>query len=387
MPSLQKKWHLIQQAPCTLNPLLLSTISIMEIKTNQQIHPNIIRQVMFLAVVIGLGYLLYRELAFMVGAFLGAVALYMLMRKPMFRMVHKWKTRRWTAALILILVSLGIIVLPFALIINILINKLLPLIQNPTIFTVNLNKIDQFVHDKFHFDLLSSTNVEKLPGLATNIGSKILGGTLSMVLNVVVMYFILWFMLMEGRHMEAAVRTKLPLKHTNVNKLLTEVKGMVISNSVGIPVLAVFQGLLATIGYYLFGVDEPVVWGIVTGIASFIPFVGTTIIWLPIALLAFAKGETSSGWWLLAWGAIVIGCMDNVIRFALQKFMADVHPLITVFGVIIGLNLFGFLGLIFGPLLISVFLLLVRIYNDEFISPRHVEQPVDLPEKLKEESS
>ena len=66
--------------------------------------------------------------------------------------------------------------------------------------------------------------------------------------------------------------------------------------------------------------------------------------------------------------------------------MADVHPLITVFGVIVGLNLFGFLGLIFGPLLFSLFLLLVRIYNDEFISPRPVETTAEIPEALNEEA-
>jgi len=111
-----------------------------------------------------------------------------------------------------------------------------------------------------------------------------------------------------------------------------------------------------------------------------VPFVGTTLIWLPIALLAFARGDTSIGYWLLLWGAVVIGSMDNVIRFILQKYMADVHPLITVFGVIVGLNLFGFVGLIFGPLLLSLFLLLIRIYNDEFISPRHVEITPEIPE-------
>ena len=255
----------------------------------------------------------------------------------------------------------------------------MPIIQDPTILMSNLNKIDQFVHDRFKFDLLSTNNVEKLPGIATNIGTKVLGGTLSMVLNVVLMYFILWFMLVKAKEMEASVRTRLPLKNTNVEKLIKEVKGMVISNSVGIPVLAVFQGILAAIGYMIFGVEEAVLWGIITGIASVVPFVGTMIIWLPIALLAFAKGDTVNGWWLLLWGAVVIGSMDNVIRFILQKYMADVHPLITVFGVIVGLNLFGFLGLIFGPLLFSLFLLLVRIYNDEFISPRPVEQTAKLP--------
>jgi len=352
----------------------------MEIKTDKQIHPNIIRQLMILGLLLGLGLLLYQQMTFMLGAFLGAVALYMLMRKPMFKMVFEWKTKRWSAALILIILSLGIIVLPFALIINVLISKLLPLIQNPTVLTNSINQIDKFVQGKFHIHLLSETNIEKFPGIVTNIGSKVVGGTLSMVLNVIIMYFILWFMLVKGGEMERSVRNNLPLKNTNINKVLQETRAMVVSNAIGIPVLAIFQGILAAIGYYIFDVQEPVLWGIVTGIASVVPFVGTTLIWLPVALLAFARGDNSNGYWLLLWGAVVIGSMDNVIRFILQKYMADVHPLITVFGVIVGLNLFGFLGLIFGPLLLSLFLLLMRIYNDEFISPRPVEITPEISE-------
>ena len=172
--------------------------------------------------------------------------------------------------------------------------------------------------------------------------------------------------------MERSLRENLPLKFTNTNILLKEVRAMVVSNAIGIPVLALIQGILAVIGYSLFDVHEPILWGLVTGIASVVPFVGTTLIWLPVSLLAFAKGETTHGWYLLLWGALIIGSMDNVIRFVLQKFMADIHPLITVFGVIVGLNLFGFLGIIFGPLLVSLFFLLVRIYIDEFVNPHEV---------------
>ena len=167
--------------------------------------------------------------------------------------------------------------------------------------------------------------------------------------------------------------TSLPFKNTNTNTLLKELRASVVSNAIGIPVLAVCQGLLAILGYYLFGVNDFVLWGIMTGVASVVPFVGTAIVWIPISLLAFANGDIANGWWLLGWGTIIIGSSDNVIRMVLQKFMADVHPLITVLGVIVGLNLWGFFGLIFGPLLVSMFLLLVRVYSDEFISPRKVE--------------
>lgn len=347
----------------------------MQIQTNNQIHPNKIRQVILLAIVISLGYVLYREMHFMLTAFLGAVALYMLMRKPMFKMVFQWKMKKWCAALILIIISLMVIVLPFVWIIDVIIDKLVPLVQDTSKIEASLRQVNSYLQSKFRIDLLSKTNLEKIPPIATQMGTNIVGSTFNMLLNAIVMYFILWFMLVKGGEMERGLRYNLPFKFTNTAKLLQETRAMVVSNAVGIPVLGFFQGVLAAVGYYMFDVEEPVLWGIMTGIASVVPFVGTTLIWLPLSLLAFAKGDMGNGWWLLLWGAIVIGSSDNVIRFVLQKYMADVHPLITVFGVIIGLNLFGFLGLIFGPLLLSLFLLLLRIYGDEFVSERTVENP------------
>lgn len=83
------------------------------------------------------------------------------------------------------------------------------------------------------------------------------------------------------------------------------------------------------------------------------------------------------------WGFFAIGSVDNIARFVLQKRLADVHPLITILGVLMGIGLFGFLGIIFGPILISMFILLVRIYNDEFVDPTEIVEVVEAdPEKV-----
>ena len=97
-----------------------------------------------------------------------------------------------------------------------------------------------------------------------------------------------------------------------------------------------------------------------------IPVVGAALAYVPVAILFFANGMNIKGIIMLAYGFGVISTVDSVFRFWLQKKIGDVHPLITGFGVIIGLNLFGFIGLIFGPILISLFLLLIKIYANEF---------------------
>jgi predicted PurR-regulated permease PerM len=336
-----------------------------------QIHPNVIRQLLLLTVTVGLGYLLYREMYFMLGAFLGALALYMLMRRPMFEMVYHWKWPAWLCALLLILLSLVIIVLPLAWVINILVSKLSPYLTDTSYITAAFNTIDDFLHNRYGLDLFNATNLSRISGFMTNLGSQIIGGTLQTLTNMLLMYFVLWFMLVRGGYMERWVRRHLPLTGDNTGRVLTEVRDMVLSNTIGIPVLGVVQGIMAYIGYLIFEVNDAGLWAIMTGIASVIPFVGTMAAWVPLTILTFARGDTHNGIWLGLWGLVIIGGSDNVFRIVLQRYIADVHPLITLFGVIVGLNLFGFLGLIFGPLLISLFLLLVRIYFDEFVHKPH----------------
>jgi predicted PurR-regulated permease PerM len=101
-----------------------------------------------------------------------------------------------------------------------------------------------------------------------------------------------------------------------------------------------------------------------------LPVVGAAAVYVPMGIYLIAAGNTWQGIGILIYGFAVIGSSDNISRFMLAKKIGDVHPLITVFGVLIGVNLFGFIGLIFGPLLISMFILLLEIYTNEFLTKK-----------------
>lgn len=182
------------------------------------------------------------------------------------------------------------------------------------------------------------------------------------------MYFILYFMLVNARRMEDALYEYIPLRDENVSKIGKEIHTMVYSNAIGIPLIAFVQGVVGLIGYLIIGVKEPFFWFGVTCIAAMLPVVGAALAYVPLSIIFFANGQSGQGIALLIFGFGIIGLVDNVLRFTLLKRMANVHQLVTVFGVIIGLNLFGFLGLIFGPLLISMFILLLKIYTTEFVT-------------------
>ena len=224
------------------------------------------------------------------------------------------------------------------------------------------------IEQRFDITIASEKNINQLGGTIAQSLPKILGATFNTLTTIVFMYFILYFMLVNGRKMEDSLYEYIPLRDENVSRLGKEVHTMVMSNAIGIPLIAFAQGLVGLAGYLIIGINEPFFWFGVTCITAMLPVVGAALAYVPMAIILFANDQSGKGIALLIFGFGIIGTVDNVLRFTLLKKLGNVHPLTTVFGVIIGLSLFGFIGLIFGPLLISLFMLLLKIYSSEFIT-------------------
>jgi len=297
---------------------------------------------------------------------LGAYTLYVILRKYMFILQARYKWKKALAATVLILLSIIIILLPIFLLINMMGSKITFAIQHSSDVLTSIKSYIQGYETRYNIEILSTENINKLSAWAANTLPSVLGATFSTLTTIAIMYFILYFMLTEGRKMEANFYDLVPFKDENVLILRKETNTLVYSNALGIPLIALLQGVVGLIGYLILGVQEPMFWFVVTCITSMLPIVGAAVAYIPIALLFFANDSPTKGVIMLIYGFAIIGTVDNVFRFWLQKKLGDVHPLITVFGVIIGINLFGFIGLIFGPILISIFILLIRIYASEF---------------------
>jgi predicted PurR-regulated permease PerM len=332
------------------------------------ISQNRIRQVFFIVILLLLGLLLFLELYSFLPAVLGAMTLYILMHRWMFFLTEKKKWRKgWTAALLMLL-SFIVILLPVGLLANMLSSKITYAVQHSSELVAALKKLVISLEQQFDITITSEENINKLGNAITESLPRILGATFNTVTTIFFMYFILYFMLVNGRYMEDRLYEYIPLKDENVDKVSKEVNTMVVSNAIGIPLIAFAQGLVGLVGYLIIGVKEPFFWFGVTCIAAMLPVVGAALAYVPLAIIFFAGEETGRGIAMLIFGFGIIGTVDNVLRFTLLRKLGDVHPLTTVFGVIIGLNLFGFIGLIFGPLLISLFILLLKIYSSEFIT-------------------
>jgi len=335
---------------------------------NNVIDQNRVRQVFFIIVILLLGLLLFLELFSFLPALLGAITIYILLHKWMFFLTEKKKWRKGWTALLLMVFSFIVILLPVGMLVNMLSSKVSYAIQHSDELMVALKKVVSNIETKYDITLASDENINKLGNTITQSLPKILGATFNTLTTIFFMYFILYFMLVNGRYMENALYEHVPLNDANVNRLGKEIHMMVVSNAIGIPLIAFAQGLIGLVGYLIIGVDEPFFWFGVTCIAAMLPVVGAALAYVPLAIIFFANNQSGQGMAMLIFGFGVIGTVDNVLRFTLLRKLGNVHPLTTVFGVIIGLKVFGFIGLIFGPLLISMFMLLLKIYSNEFIT-------------------
>jgi len=330
------------------------------------ISNNVIRQLLLLLFIILLGVVLFRQLQSFIPALLGSYTLFVLLKKWMYILTGRYKWKKTLAAGLLMFLSFVVILLPIVLLINLMSSKINFAIQHSSVV---FNTVEQFIHRyeaKYNIVILSDNNMQQLTTWTAQTLPRILGATFNSLITIVFTYFILYFMLISGRKMESWLIDWMPMRNENVLLLRHETNALVYSNAIGIPLIALFQGALGLIAYLFLGVNEPIFWFMVTCIASMMPVVGATLAYVPVAILFFADGMNIKGIIMLIYGFGVISTIDSVFRFWLQKQIGDVHPLITAFGVILGLNLFGFIGLIFGPILISLFILMIKIYVNEF---------------------
>ncbi|MBO9633722.1 MAG: AI-2E family transporter [Chitinophagaceae bacterium] len=327
---------------------------------------NIVRQILILLVIIFLGIVLFVQLQFFLPSFLGAYTFYVLLRKWMFLLTDKYKWKKALAAAVLMLISFLVILLPILLLVNMMSSKVAFAIEHSNEILTSIERYVNQYEARFKIELITDENIRKISAYTAEMLPKILNATFNTLFTIVMLYFVLYFMLVEGRKMESRFYDWVPLKDENVIRIRKEMNGMVFSNAVGIPLIALFQGLVALLGFILLGVNEPMFWFVIVCITAMLPVVGAALAYVPLALIFFAEGSSIKGILMLVYGFGIIGTVDNVARFWLQKKLGDVHPLITAFGVIIGIPIFGFIGLIFGPILISLFLLMIRVYSSEF---------------------
>ncbi len=328
---------------------------------------NRIRQVVLLLVIAFLAFLIIKELYVFLPGLMGALTFYILGRERYFGLTEKRGWKPGLTAMLLIVVFLLLIAAPLYYSVLLISPKVDALLSHTDELLVGLQALSDKIKSITGEEIFSPNNISSFQSNLANYIPTFLNSSAMIVSNMMVMFFVLYFMLTGGRIMEDSVRKFIPLHQESVVALAHETKHMVKANAIGIPLISMVQGLFAWGGYMIFGLEDPLMWGFLTGVFAFFPIIGTMMIWVPLVIFLYSKGLNGPASGLLFYSLVVTGNVDYLARITLMRKIGNVHPLVTVFGVIVGLQLFGFMGFIFGPLVFSYAIILIKIYAHEFV--------------------
>lgn len=216
----------------------------------------------------------------------------------------------------------------------------------------------------FNFDKIVDDIFQKITEFATYVVIRIP----NIIFGVALALFISFFLFKDGKKLANGVLGMIPLNKRHSNKLIEQFGRVTYSVVYAHIIVAIAQGTLGAIGFYVFGIESALFWGVIMAIFALIPLVGPAIIWIPAAIFILINGVIINSYWdigkgigLLLYGIFIISTSDNILRMKLVSGKADVHPLTVLIGIIGGISLFGLIGIFIGPIALS---LLITFFKD-----------------------
>ena len=215
--------------------------------------------------------------------------------------------------------------------------------------------------------------IANLPGQISKVlltaGTRLLGGLAGFTGNAILTFLILFFVFRDGETTVENVISVLPMSRDHAVRLLTGIRDSVVANLYGILAVGLTQGLLTGAAFAVLGVPSPLLLGLFTAVCSLVPIVGTMLVWLPAAIYLMATGHLWKGIVLILWGSVVVGTIDNIIRPLVIGSKVELHPLLLLFALLGGVQVFGFIGIFIGPVILSVIAALTDMLREELFAP------------------
>lgn len=338
------------------------------------------RNNIILGAIVVLGCFLVFALSGLFSSILGAIVLFTIFRPIYLNLVEKRNWNKSLVALTIIFTSLIVIVIPLMSLSIMVVNKISGI--NKTTFNIQewIGRIDDYAGYNFNQPHLAENTLQKLGAYATDLFPSILGSAANIFLTLLVMYFLMYFMFTQIREFEGALLKYAPFREQHAIKFAVALRNATYSNVLGQGIIALVQGTLLAIGFYAFEIPDAIFWGVLGIFISFLPVVGAPTMTIPAGIILIAEGHTVKGILLIVYGLLIIGNIDNFLRMIINRRIGNTHPIISIIGVFIGIPLFGILGLVFGPLLLSYFLLLLEIYETNRLAADRLQRIRSEPE-------
>jgi predicted PurR-regulated permease PerM len=332
---------------------------------------------MFLFLIVVLGYLTYQIMSPFLTAIIWAIVLSIVFY-PLYAFISRYLRIKSVASLITILLILVLIIAPFTFLTFTLVDELQVVAAK-----LNENRLDS-VHEVIHrfhasrffqtigsfmgVDELASEDVmmENIKNIGKALVSQLpmgISNVLSAGVNFIFMIFTTFVLFRDGPEVLSKTKDYMPFKDHQKERLTSQVKDIVISTVYGGVLVAIIEGIFGGIAFFLLGIGSPVLWGVAMSIMSFVPILGTFIIWGPTSAYLVMQGNYMKGAGLFLFGILVISMVDNVLKPLIIGSRTKMPTIVILFSVLGGIKLFGILGLVMGPLITAIFISVFDIFR------------------------
>jgi len=218
----------------------------------------------------------------------------------------------------------------------------------------------------YRFQEMLDAGIEQIRKSMLGIAPNVLGSVGQLFLGLFIMFFVMYYGFRDGEKFVQRIRQLMPLEPSLKESLFYELRTITQAVLYGQIMTAMVQGALGTIGLLIFGVPKWLFWGVIMMVTAFIPFLGTPIVWIPAVASLILGGNTARGIGLLIYSATLVMNIDNFLRPKLMSGRTRVHPVLILIGVLGGLKVFGFVGMLVGPLILALLVAFVRFYEEAY---------------------
>ena len=310
-----------------------------------------------------------------------AVVLVTIFYKPYLKLTKALKGHRRTASFLMCLILLVIIILPS---INLLIytanksviayneaviyfenNSFSEALNHPVVQRFNLNHLFSGIRDN---DLINNTMLDFLKGFSNNLiaaAKSLVLGTTGFIVSLVVIILTMYFFFIDGEKLLRYITYLLPLKEKYTKEIFNKFHEISSTTIISTFVAALAQGTVGAIGFGIVGFPAFLA-GIIIAFLSLVPVLGSALFYIPVGLYYLLMGQIWQGIFVLLWGFLIIGTVDNVVRALMIKDKAQINPIFVILSILGGIAVFGFWGVVLGPLIVSLLVTITHIYSLEF---------------------
>ena len=295
---------------------------------------------------------------------------------PMHRRIRAEARRPTVAAALSTLLVVLFILLPVTLVTVAVVRELTQVAQSfqapdhtwnvpmPHFVTWLLERLGQYVDITIDRASASKFIAERMQTWGTALAAStliVVGGAVGAVTQTLLVIFTLFYFFRDGERIRQAAYQMVPLERVQWQDIISRTKEVIGATVYGVLAIAAIQGTLGTFIFWILGLPSPLLWGVVMFFLSMIPMAGAFLVWVPAAIYLALTGAITQAVVLVFWGVLVIGGIDNVLSPRLVGRRASLHELLIFFAVLGGLQVFGVLGLILGPVVVAMTLALIEM--------------------------